>query len=174
MADEESGFAPETAPGLGGPSLDRLAGMAGLGTGGDDGVTTPWDMPEPDARAVLAGLPEQWGAEADRIVAGPARVAGDEHGAYCRERARTLRACASELAAVLATQPPAPDDMFERAYMEVQEILDEALGTEEEDGAGAGMAADVALLADRLKAAEAEVMRLKGGTPLPGMPGAVL
>ena len=112
--------------------------------------------------------------EADRIVAGPARVAGDEHGAYCRERARTLRACASELAAVLATQPPAPDDMFERAYMEVQEILDEALGTEEEDGAGAGMAADVALLADRLKAAEAEVMRLKGGTPLPGMPGAEL
>ena len=66
------------------------------------------------------------------------------------------------------------DPMWYRAYMDVQKVLDEALGTEEEDGAGAGMAADVALLADRLKAAEAEVMRLKGGTPLPGMPGAEL
>jgi hypothetical protein len=65
-------------------------------------------------------------------------------------------------------------DMYRSAYFRVQEILDEALGTEDEDGAGQGIAADVALLAARCKAAESEVMRLKGVTVLPGMPGAEL
>ncbi len=51
-------------------------------------------------------------------------------------------------------------EMYERAYFEVQDILDEVLGAEEEDGSGGGIAADVALLADRLKAAEAENQRL--------------
>lgn len=64
--------------------------------------------------------------------------------------------------------------MYRSAYFRVQEILDEALGTEDEDGAGQGIAADVALLAARCKAAESEVMRLKGVTVLPGMPGAEL
>jgi hypothetical protein len=39
------------------------------------------------------------------------------------------------------------DPMWEQAYMDVQAILDSALGTEEEDGAGGGIAADVHLLA---------------------------
>lgn len=44
---------------------------------------------------------------------------------------------------------------------QTEEVLDDALGTEEEDGAGAGLVADVALLAERMKAAEAEVERYK-------------
>lgn len=39
--------------------------------------------------------------------------------------------------------------MWERAYMDVQRILDEALGTEEKDGAGEGIAGDVWLLASQ-------------------------
>jgi hypothetical protein len=41
--------------------------------------------------------------------------------------------------------------------LEVEHLLDKALGTEEEDGAGAGLVADVALLADRLAAAREEL-----------------
>jgi hypothetical protein len=42
-----------------------------------------------------------------------------------------------------------PDRMWENAYMDVQRVLDEALGTEEKDGAGSGIAADVWLLANQ-------------------------
>lgn len=45
--------------------------------------------------------------------------------------------------------------------MEVEKVLDEALGPNEEDGAGGGLVADVALLADRKTTAEAEVGRLQ-------------
>lgn len=41
------------------------------------------------------------------------------------------------------------DPMWYRRYIEVQAVLDEALGTKEEDGAGEGIAGDVALLADQ-------------------------
>lgn len=41
------------------------------------------------------------------------------------------------------------NDMYKRAYFAVQEVLDRALGPDEEDGAGEGLAADVALLAHR-------------------------
>jgi hypothetical protein len=40
--------------------------------------------------------------------------------------------------------------MHERIRFEVEEVLDRALGTKESDGAGAGLVADVALLAERL------------------------
>jgi len=39
-------------------------------------------------------------------------------------------------------------------------VLDEALGTSEADGAGAGIVADIALLAEQKRAAVAEVERL--------------
>ena len=55
-----------------------------------------------------------------------------------------------------------PEDlMWETAYMDVQAVLDKALGTEEEDGAGAGIAADVALLAGQRDEARAEVAELR-------------
>jgi hypothetical protein len=41
--------------------------------------------------------------------------------------------------------------------MEVEKVLDVALGTEEDDGAGMGLVGDVALLADRLKSASEEL-----------------
>lgn len=46
-----------------------------------------------------------------------------------------------------------PIDMYERAYLDINKVLDEALGTEEEDGAGEGIVADVMLLAHRYKLA---------------------
>jgi hypothetical protein len=59
---------------------------------------------------------------------------------------------------------PLADPMFGKLYMKVQAVLDKALGTEEEDGAGAGIEADVWLLAEqrdqaqaRLAAAQAEL-----------------
>ena len=42
-----------------------------------------------------------------------------------------------------------PDPMWERAYMDVQRVLDKALGAKEEDGAGYGIAGDVHLLASQ-------------------------
>lgn len=52
------------------------------------------------------------------------------------------------------------NDMYRRAYFDVQKVLDKALGPNEEDGAGEGIAADVQLLADHLSAARAEAARL--------------
>ena len=52
------------------------------------------------------------------------------------------------------------DPMFHQAYMEVQGVLDKALGTGEEDGAGAGIAADVWLLMEQRDAARAEAAKL--------------
>lgn len=57
-----------------------------------------------------------------------------------------LRAAEKALAEVERTRH---HDMYERAYFDVQGVLDGALGPEEEDGAGAGIVADVALLAQR-------------------------
>jgi hypothetical protein len=51
-------------------------------------------------------------------------------------------------------------DMYEDVYWQVQSVLDETLGTEEEDGAGGGMAGDVAKLAEQRDAARAEIDRL--------------
>jgi hypothetical protein len=52
------------------------------------------------------------------------------------------------------------DSMWERAYMDVQAVLDKALGTREEDGAGEGIAADVALLVRQRNNARTEAERL--------------
>lgn len=41
-------------------------------------------------------------------------------------------------------------------YLDIQKVLDKALGTNEADGAGAGIVADIALVADRMRQAEAE------------------
>jgi hypothetical protein len=47
------------------------------------------------------------------------------------------------------------DSMYESTYWAVQKILDRALGTEESDGVGEGIAADVQLLVDQRDAARA-------------------
>lgn len=79
-----------------------------------------------------------------------------------------------DAAAVLDGQPgdglPAPgratapdidrDLMWHQAYMDVQAVLDKALGTEVEDGAGSGIAGDVALLAAQRDQARAEAADL--------------
>ncbi len=59
---------------------------------------------------------------------------------------------------------PVGDDMYEKAYFGVQKILDDALGGEEEDGAGAGITADVALLAHRYQEALKALAGLPGGS----------
>jgi hypothetical protein len=41
------------------------------------------------------------------------------------------------------------DNMYERAYFDIQEVLDEAIGHEWDAGEGGGIVADVALLAYR-------------------------
>src|ERR1035441_9052808 len=62
------------------------------------------------------------------------------------------------------TEPATPDidkdPMWHQAYMDVAAVLDKALGTEEEDGAGAGIAADVWLLAHQRDEARAQVAQL--------------
>ncbi|WP_250029699.1 hypothetical protein [Paractinoplanes maris] len=75
------------------------------------------------------------------------------------------------------------DDMYRKAYFEIDAVLDKALGTQEEDGAGAGIVADVMLLAYRyelalqaLKAAgaslaAAEIRRAELPDPFEGMAG---
>lgn len=47
-------------------------------------------------------------------------------------------------------------DMYQSAYMSADKVLDRALGSNEEDGAGEGLAADVALLAQHRDEARAE------------------
>jgi len=66
-------------------------------------------------------------------------------------------------AADIVGPAPATPDMYEIAYWAVEKVLDEALGTEEEDGSGGGIAAEVYLLVEQrnqaraaLAAAEAE------------------
>jgi hypothetical protein len=54
----------------------------------------------------------------------------------------------------------AANDMYRNAYWEIQKVLDDALGTNEEDGAGEGIVADVMLLARRYKAAVQELRSL--------------
>lgn len=41
-------------------------------------------------------------------------------------------------------------------YLDIQKVLDKALGTNEADGAGAGIVADIALVADRMRQAATE------------------
>jgi hypothetical protein len=64
----------------------------------------------------------------------------------------------------MSTETTAPDvdrdPMWHQAYMDVQAVLDKALGSEEEDGAGAGIAADVWLLAHQRDEARAQVAQL--------------
>lgn len=48
--------------------------------------------------------------------------------------------------------------MYSRVYFEVNAVLDEALGTEEEDGTGYGLAAEVMLLGRRYAALKRAVL----------------
>jgi hypothetical protein len=57
--------------------------------------------------------------------------------------------------------------MYEDAYFNVQSVLDKALGPDEEDGAGEGIAADVALLAEQRDEARAELEQLKAKLDMP-------
>lgn len=65
----------------------------------------------------------------------------------------------ANLLAIIDRERSGGDAMYKAAYFGVNEVLDAALGTEEEDGAGEGLVADVMLLAHRyelaLKALEA-------------------
>ena len=65
------------------------------------------------------------------------------------------------LRAILHGDTPPPGEMFEHVYLDVQRYLDEVLGTGEEDGAGAGLEADVRLLGTQRDEARAEVTRLR-------------
>jgi len=65
------------------------------------------------------------------------------------------------LRAILHGDTPPPGEMFEHVYLDVQCYLDEVLGTGEEDGAGAGLEADVRLLGTQRDEARAEVTRLR-------------
>lgn len=56
------------------------------------------------------------------------------------------------------------EDMYRKAYFEIDAVLDKALGTEEEDGAGAGIVADVMLLAHRYELA-LQALRNAGASP---------
>lgn len=58
------------------------------------------------------------------------------------------------------------DDMHKDAYYAVSDVLDDALGPNEEDGAGEGLVADVMLLAHRYKLALAGLAVLPGGAPV--------
>lgn len=51
--------------------------------------------------------------------------------------------------------------MYERCYFEIQQVLDRAHGTEEGDGAGAGIVLEVDLLLQQRDEARAEVERLR-------------
>lgn len=51
--------------------------------------------------------------------------------------------------------------MWEQTYLDTQKVLDVALGTEEADGAGAGIAADVHLLAVQRDEARANAATLR-------------
>lgn len=51
------------------------------------------------------------------------------------------------------------DPMWHRAYMDVQKVLDEALGTEEEDGSGGRIASEVWLLAHQRDEARAKLAK---------------
>jgi hypothetical protein len=56
-------------------------------------------------------------------------------------------------------------DMHQRIRLDVEKVLDDVLGTEEEDGAGAGLEGDVRLLADRCKRAESQLAAIRRGEP---------
>ena len=75
------------------------------------------------------------------------------------------------LRAILHGDTPPPGEMFEHVYLDVQRYLDEVLGTGEEDGAGAGLEADVRLLGTQRDEARAEVTRLRSA--LAGLEGAI-
>lgn len=70
--------------------------------------------------------------------------------------------CARAVEAVLKDER-SHADMYHRAYWDIQKVLDEHLGTEEEDGAGAGIVADVYLLAYRYEMA-LKAIESVGGT----------
>jgi hypothetical protein len=76
------------------------------------------------------------------LVSGAPLPSWDEQRPEIRE--------AWDAAAMAATEAAAHESsMWEQAYMEVQSVLNEALGSGEDDGAGAGIAADVALVVEQ-------------------------
>ena len=116
------------------------------------------DIPEvPGMAATIRALPGPNGNRmpvklraGDWIVRHRDRVGGDHftvHGA-------------AAFAAGYEPADPLSDPMFGKVYMEIQAVLDKALGTEEEHGAGAGITADVWLLAHQRDEARAQVAQL--------------
>jgi hypothetical protein len=131
-------------------------------------------MPD-DAKERALALAAQWEAESQGMREQSVREGLHPALASGHREASLLAKCAGDLRATIGSSEPRPGgDMYRSAYFRVQEILDDVLGPEEEDGAGEGIASDVALLARRCKAAEAEVLRLKGMAAMRGMLGADL
>ena len=178
FADEGWGTDRDLASLPGGPPdaamLDRIAEMAGI------------TEDAPPSEPTMDLLETAWGIIANAGWDGMAQTPGWQEAAVrWRDRYHEVlrEFCASRPTPVPSAAGYADgtgagagteDGMYKRAYWDVQRILDDAIGTEAEGGAGEGLASDVALLAARCKAAESEVMRLKGVTVLPGMPGAEL
>lgn len=91
---------------------------------------------------VLQRRTQEWQDEQTaRVAAEQATIAADQ------------RAQQAEAELALAMGPT--------MYLQIQQILDGALGGRREDGAGAGLVAEIQLLVDRMKAAEAEAERLE-------------
>jgi hypothetical protein len=116
------------------------------------------DIPEvPGLAATVKALPGPNGNRmpvklraGDWIVRHCDRVNGDHFTVHGR----------AAFAAGYEPADPMSDPMFGRIYMEIQGVLDKALGTEEEDGAGGGITGDVWLLAHQRDEARARVAQL--------------
>jgi hypothetical protein len=89
----------------------------------------------------------------------PARAACEAYGEIWANQGPS-RSALWEDAAKAAIEAAPQDPMWEQAYMEVQSVLDEALGSGEDDGAGAGIAADVLLLVAQRDEARAVVREM--------------
>ncbi|WP_347601367.1 hypothetical protein [Acrocarpospora sp. B8E8] len=111
-------------------------------------MTVPADPGRDSDLIITAGLEagDALLAEVERLRA--RALADDLAYKSMLKRAEKARADANELGAQLRLSfPPG-------LYLEIQQVLDRALGTEEKDGAGAGIVADVALVVDRLANAD--------------------
>lgn len=106
-----------------------------------------------------------YGAQADALIAGPlagllAEVERHRAGREVeQEMLRNAIEMLSELDSLRAENERLRGDVefHAKIRLRVEAVLDAALGTEDEDGAGAGLAADVQLLADQRDRLRAQV-----------------
>lgn len=88
----------------------------------------------------------------------PQDVTREALSAVLKRRGMTEREVQDVLGELGTVRPDIDQDpMWHRAYMDVEAVLNQALGSEEEDGLGSGVAADVALLAQQRDEARAKL-----------------